>query len=72
MSPGRLKGSSASWTSVGSFQLLVSSLVAGVVPVISDKTAQLRLLCQSVCRASLYVVISCVLRPSDLLLHLNY
>jgi len=50
VSPGRLKVSSANWTSVGSFQLLVSSLFAGVVPVISDKTAQLRLLCQSVCR----------------------
>ena len=31
-------------------QLLLSSLVAGVLTVISDKTAHLRLSCQSVCR----------------------
>jgi len=36
--------------SVGILQLLVSSLVAGVVPVMSDKTAQLRVSCQYVCR----------------------
>ena len=45
-----LKVSSANLMSVGIFQRLVSSLAAGFVPVISDKTAQFRLSCQSICR----------------------
>ena len=50
ISVGKIKLSPASLISVGIFQLFVSSWLAGVVPVISDKTAQIRLSCQSVCR----------------------
>ena len=52
MSPGTLKVSSANLMSVGSFHLLVSSFVAGVVPVMSGNTAQLRMSCQLVCLIS--------------------
>ena len=48
MSPGMLNVSSAGLMSVGSFHLLVSSLVACVVPLMSGNTAQFRLSCQSV------------------------
>jgi len=50
MSSCKLKFSSASLISVRILQLLVSSLVAGFVPVILDKAAWLRLSCQCVCR----------------------
>jgi len=50
MSSRKLKFSSASLISLGILPLIVSSLVAGVVPVILDKTAHLRLSCPSVCR----------------------
>jgi len=50
MSRGKLKFSSARLMSAGILQVMVSNLVAGVVPTTSDKTAHLRLSCQSVCR----------------------
>jgi len=50
MSPGKLKFSSSSLISVVLLQLFISSLVACVVPVMSDETAQLRESCQSLCR----------------------
>jgi hypothetical protein len=49
MPPGWLKCSSANLMSSGIFQLTVSSLEGGVVPIMLDKMAQSSVVCQSVC-----------------------
>ena len=49
MHPGWSNCSSASLMSLGICQVLVSSLVDGVVPVMFDKMAQSSVVCQSVC-----------------------
>jgi hypothetical protein len=48
MLPGSLNSSSASLMSLGNFQLLISNLMSGVMPVILDNTAQSSVVCQSV------------------------
>jgi len=49
MPPGWSNCSSANLMSLGIFQVLVSNLVDGVVPMIRDKMAQSSVVCQSVC-----------------------
>jgi hypothetical protein len=50
MPPGSLNYSSANLMSLGIFQLLISSLVTGVMPVTLGNIAQSGVVCQSVCR----------------------
>jgi hypothetical protein len=47
MGPGSLKCSSASMMSLGSFHERISSLDAGVLPVMCGNTAQVVVACQS-------------------------
>ena len=49
MPPGWSNCSSDNLMSLGIFQVIVSNLVDGVVPVIWDKMAQLSVVCKSVC-----------------------
>jgi hypothetical protein len=49
MLPGRLNCLLANLMSLRIFQLLISSLVTGVIPVMLDKIAQSSVVCQSVC-----------------------
>jgi hypothetical protein len=49
MLPGSLNYSSAKLISLGIFQLLISNLVTGVMPVMLGNIAQSNVVCQSVC-----------------------
>jgi hypothetical protein len=49
MPPGSLNYSTANLMSLGNFQLLISNLVTGVMPVMLGSIAQSSVVCQFVC-----------------------